>query len=165
MRKTLGVCALTTSFLAAAGIAVATASGTDTRPGDGKHVEILHLRTVDVAEQFIDLGDPGFSQGDQNVFTADLFMDDRRVGFDGGTCTVVRIHPDGSSSLQCLGSNSLPDGQLTVQGLVSTSAEGELQPFELAITGGTGRYKTARGQVNGRPISETSLDLVFRIVR
>jgi hypothetical protein len=163
MRKTLGVCVLTALLLAVAGFAVATASGTGT--GDGKHVEILHLRTVDVAETFIDLGDTGFSQGDQNVFTADVFKDDRRVGFDGGTCTVVRINPDGSSSLQCLGSNSLPDGSLTVQGLVSISAAGELQPFELAITGGTGRYKTAHGQVNGRPLSETSLDLVFRIVR
>jgi hypothetical protein len=168
MRKTFGMCAVAALLFALAGV-VASASGTGFASGEASdhrgHLQVLHVRTVDVAERFIDLGDPDFSQGDRNVFTADLYEGDRRVGFDGGFCTVVRIHPDGSSTLQCLGTNSLPYGQLTVQGFVNVSAEGELQPFELAITGGTGGYRTARGQVDGRPVGETGLDLVFRIFR
>jgi hypothetical protein len=39
---------------------------------------------------------------------------------------------------------SLPQGQITVQGLIDFTDPG---PFTLAITGGTGAYRTARGEV------------------
>ena len=81
------------------------------------------------------------------------------VGEDGGTCTVTRIASGGAATLHCLGTNSLPGGQISVQGL---TAPGE--PFELAITGGTGRYRKARGQVIGENTSPTemSIKLVLR---
>ena len=52
-----------------------------------------------------------------------------------------------------------PEPLIAVQGL---AAPGE--PFELAITGGTGRYSTARGQVVGRNTSPTEMeiDLILR---
>ena len=46
---------------------------------------------------------------------------------------------------QCAATVSLPEGQLTVQGPATLTETGN-QPFMLAITGGTGAYRTARGR-------------------
>ncbi len=161
MRRAFILLATTTLVLGAASFTFASASNTKSRAHDQSRV--LKLRAIDVASQFIDLGAEGYSQGDQNVFTSDLFAEGRRVGYDGGTCTVVRVNDDGSSVLQCLGTNRLRGGQISVQGFVDISAEGALQPFKLGITGGTQRYHKAHGQVVGNPISETELDLRFHI--
>ena len=48
------------------------------------------------------------------------------------------------------------DGQIAVQGF---AAPGE--PFELAITGGTGRYRAVRGQVIGKNTSPTEMDITL----
>jgi hypothetical protein len=157
MRKALVLIATAALLLGGAAFMVSSASGTNT--GD-----TLRLRAVDVAEQFVDVGQEGFSQGDHVVFTSDLYAGTRKVGYDGGTCTVVRLVAEGSI-LHCVGTNSLPGGQVTVQGFVPTSSTGAIQPFQLAITGGTRKYRRAHGQVEGRAISDTELDLTLRIER
>ncbi len=56
-------------------------------------------------------------------------------------------------------------GQLTAQGLLDYGPDFASEgPFKLAITGGTGRYKTAHGQVRviDRPESDS---VTFRIIR
>ena len=86
-----------------------------------------------------------------------------------GLATTAAPAPSSASTttaalvLQCLGTNRLRGGQISVQGFVDISAEGALQPFKLGITGGTQRYHKAHGQVVGTPISETELDLRFHI--
>jgi hypothetical protein len=66
----------------------------------------------------------------------------------------VRVTEGGSATMHCVGNNTLPDGQIAVQGF---AAPGE--PFELGITGGTGRYSTARGQAVGHNTSPTEMDI------
>jgi hypothetical protein len=88
----------------------------------------------------LDLGEPGMSKGDQ------LIQDDRllnasgsEVGHDGVACTVT---DPSLPEAACQGSFSLALGQITVQFLNGPPA------VKIgAVTGGTGRYRNARGQV------------------
>jgi hypothetical protein len=147
-----------TLLLVAAGVS-ATGAASDTSSSDDKGGQVIQLTTKQVHQGFVDNGDPGFSVDDQFVFSNDLYQEGEKVGEDGGTCTVTRIATGGAVTLHCLGTNSLPGGQISVQGL---AAPGE--PFELAITGGTGHYRKARGQVFGENTSPTemSIKLVLR---
>jgi hypothetical protein len=142
---------------AAAGAMAATAASDDVPHEAGG--QIIHLTTKQVHQGFVDHGAAGFTMDDQFVFSNDLYRNGRKVGEDGGTCTVTRIPDGGAPTLHCLGTNSLPGGQISVQGL---TAPGE--PFEFAITGGTGRYSQARGYVSGENTSPTemSIDVVLR---
>jgi allene oxide cyclase-like protein len=119
------------------------------------NVTVLHLTSRQVESQFVDVaplagptGGPP-SLGDSFVFSENLFRDGRRVGFDGGACTFVRVeHPPGA--LQCLVTARIGGDQLTVQGFAFE------QPTNVfAITGGTGRWRNAGGQAVVREVSET----------
>jgi hypothetical protein len=78
------------------------------------------------------------SKGDQIVFHDLLFRDGHQVGQDGGFCTVVNNDPLLAS---CTGTIQLPNGQITFAWLNSPPPR-----KQLAITGGTGHFRTARGQ-------------------
>jgi hypothetical protein len=137
--------------IAAAGIVVASATS-DPGDRDGRDGRVIELTTTQVNQDSVDLGQDGFSTSDQFVFTNDLKRDGQKVGEDGGTCTVTRIPAVGAPTLHCLGTNSLPGGQISVQGLTSPG-----KPFVFAITGGTGRYSDAQGQVFGENTSPTTM--------
>jgi hypothetical protein len=66
-----------------------------------------------------------------------------------GVCTVTRVEEDGASTLYCVGGDSLPGGQINTAGLVTYGADEEFreEPYFFAITGGTGKYRTAHGEV------------------
>ena len=57
----------------------------------------------------------------------------------------------------------LPKGQITVQGL-TTFTDGP-STFKLAITGGTGSYRTAHGVLIVDQTSEEESLLTFRVIR
>ena len=91
----------------------------------------------------LDLGDTGFSLGDEAVFSDDLLTkpNGQRIGFDGGVCTVVRVDDAaaGSGILHCVVAMSVKGGTITMQGL-NTVRNLALSGMEVsAITGGTGR--------------------------
>lgn len=88
---------------------------------------------------FSDLDQNGLpSKGDQIVFHDLLVRNGQQVGQDGGSCTVVENTPLLAS---CTGTIQLRGGQIAFQWLNSPPPR-----KSLAITGGTGRFKTARGQ-------------------
>jgi hypothetical protein len=70
--------------------------------------------------------------------------------------------PRVSATLQCVATLSLPKGQITVQGL-PTFTEGPAS-FFLAITGGTGAYKTAHGQVKVVQVSDVESRLTLFLI-
>lgn len=161
MRKRLTVGAATGLVLAAGGIAVgATSASSDQSAGD-----VLRLVGTEVSSQFLDLGEADFSEGDQFVFTNDLLRGDTKVGEDGGWCIVTRLTQEGANSWECHGVNSLPGGLITVQGSVTYAPGEELkaEPYQFAITGGTGRYRDAGGTVRIEEVSPEKLRLTFRI--
>jgi hypothetical protein len=122
-------------------------------PGENERPwKVLHLferATGDLV--FIDLGTPGPSIGDRLVWSARIFdTNNQAIGRDAADCVIVSLAPneppDRQQVVQCTISVQLPDGQLTVQGL----AQGTENHF--AITGGTGAYRKARGEVLAKDI-------------
>jgi hypothetical protein len=152
--------------VASVAIAAGAASSGDRIRGSSGGGAVFHLVGKEVASTFLDLGDPDFSQGDQFAFTNDLYRGGKKVGEDGGWCTVVRLTAEGAATFKCVGSNQLRGGQITVQGLVTYGPDEEIKrdPYFFAITGGTGKYKDAGGQVKIEEVGGGELHLTFRIV-
>lgn len=153
MRRALKLSAVVASVLAAATASMAYANASSDHDG----VEVIQATRTTVEETFLDLDHSGGpTLGDQQVFSADFFMDGRKIGFDGGTCTLVRT----PETYQCVATNSLPRGGFSVQGLLDFSrGEG---PYTLAITGGTRAYRLARGEVEVI-LREPNDSVTFRI--
>ncbi len=62
-------------------------------------------------------------------------------------CTTVSLQ---RHDAQCIGTFWFPDGEITVQGLLRL---GNPAPYAAPITGGSGKYQGARGELHVRPIS------------
>ena len=105
---------------------------------DDAHPRVIRLTGVNVTTETIDLGAPGSSISDIIVISDALFQHEEQVGVHGGTCTVVQVEP---VLLHCVVTFTLPDGQITVQGLVTPDRAEE----QVAVTGGTGAYRAAQG--------------------
>ncbi|MER5460248.1 hypothetical protein ABT010_06075 [Streptomyces sp. NPDC002668] len=55
-------------------------------------------------------------------------------------------------------------GQITAQGLIAVTAAGPGE-VDLAITGGTGVYRTVRGTIHAVRVSDTEAHLTVRLIR
>jgi hypothetical protein len=97
----------------------------------------------------------GPSVGDRYTFSEWITQNGRRVGTGGGTCTLVAV-TDTATTQQCVITAALARGQLDVAGLATYSSTAAPHPVRYAITGGTGDYRTARGEVTVTPIVEGS---------
>ena len=167
MSKRLTLGAATGLVLAAGGIAIGAASASSDASSDNRESSghVLRLVGKEVSSQYLDLGEADFSEGDQFPFTNDLFRGDKKVGEDGGLCVVIRLTQEGASTLECHGVNSLPGGQITVQGMVTYGPTEEIKadPYDFAITGGTGKYRGAGGTVRIKEVPGGELHLTFRV--
>ncbi|WP_260848991.1 allene oxide cyclase barrel-like domain-containing protein [Streptomyces sp. SLBN-118] len=161
MALRLGAVAGLTAVLAGLPIAGAAAA-TSSSYGPGSDDKVINLRSHLTSRTDLDLGEPGFDQGDEEVFTDDLFRGNVKVGHDGGVCTLLTLEPDGSSESQCVATFSLPRGQIAAQGLIRLSATGEAD-FDIAITGGTGEYRKARGHISGTFVNATDAELAIHL--
>jgi hypothetical protein len=130
----------------------------------------LVLFEHDTEQNVIDHGKPGPGPGDQFIFSGDVF--DRPGGvFLGratGMCTTLTGDQTGGETT-CGATFTLADGQIAVQGLVDNAAlfvRGD--PTPLYITGGTGMYRTARGdgtiQVPVDVPDQTDANFVLNVV-
>ena len=164
MRTKLGIGLLVLLALAIAALPAASAPSPAGSRGDDDEVEVIRVLATTVQEANLDLGEEGDSLGDQFVFSDDLSRHGESVGILGATCTLVRLDQTSATS-QCLATAELPKGQIAVHGLITFSEETEDEPFRLAITGGTGRYKEAHGHVTVVTVSETEERLTFHIIR
>jgi hypothetical protein len=88
---------------------------------------------------------------------ARLLKGDTEVGHQGGVCTVTSV---ARSEAQCLATYSLRGGQITGQALVNL---GNPAPYAVAITGGSGTYQGAEGEVRVQPVSDTRGILTFHL--
>jgi hypothetical protein len=109
-------------------------AGTDSARG---HEVTLRFDVETSPFNYTDLGEPGPSAADVIVFHDSLFRNGRQVGHEVGSCVVVE--PSGLSN--CSGVVTL-DGQ----GTITYAFENAPPPEKtLAVTGGSGRYRTAHG--------------------
>jgi hypothetical protein len=157
MFRKLLVGALTTAIVAAGASMAVAGSGEDDGDDNGDAIRVT-ARFIDEAE--IDLPPSGFGAGDRFVITQDLYRDEEKVGHSGIECTFVRLEGEAATA-QCVASFVLPAGQITVQGLVTFSQDDE--PFTVAVTGGTGRYRDVDGELRVEPVSEEEERLTFRL--
>jgi allene oxide cyclase len=121
----------------------------------GKVIHVVEHATTDATT---DTGDPGDTSGDILTFANDVFdaSDSTKVGTDQGYC--IRITAPGS--YECNWTTFLEDGQIAVEGPFFDTSDSVV-----AITGGTGAYRNARGQMvlkarNGG----TEFDFTFRVI-
>jgi hypothetical protein len=120
----------------------------------GRHA--LRVVGTTTQAQFLDLGMPGPSLGDEFVFSETLSRRGHDVGTAGGVCTATEVTPPYDvTTFHCVATLDLERGQITLQGLVEFQSEGIMEPFTVAITGGTGAYFGAGGEARIRPVSDT----------
>jgi hypothetical protein len=143
--------------LVALGLVAATASAHD----HGHGFQLTGKVIAPPAQ--LDLGAPGLSAGDQQIISMDVFAGTKKVGESHVVCSVVRVDPATKASIaQCENVTSLPGGQLVAAGLV-TSAQEETSPFIQAITGGTGAYRNAHGQLTVSEAGPQPATLTFDV--
>ena len=150
--------ALAAAVLAGAGsllVAVPAAAGDDP----------LRLTTVAVPDRTtdLDLGEPGPSAGDTQVFLDDVQRDGETVGTNAGSCTLTMFTEERLVGA-CTATLMLPEGTITTQGVFDEDPSAGPTGFTWAVTGGTGRYTTARGEATGTFRPGTDLvDLEIRL--
>jgi hypothetical protein len=90
-----------------------------------------------------------------------VYAGDKKIGTSDLTCTIVRLDlPKHFFAAECFNTTVLPGGQITAQGYV-TSDEIEKVPFKQAITGGTGVYKRAHGELTVDEAGDGPAHLTF----
>ncbi|MEU1941250.1 hypothetical protein ACFW95_34615 [Streptomyces sp. NPDC059474] len=89
-----------------------------------------------------DVGTPGLSVGDEFVYADKLFQGGKRIGQDGSSCQVTKLVGE-QITTNCVLSVQLPDGQITAQSLWVKGTE----TVRMAVTGGTGAYRGAKGEL------------------
>jgi len=91
----------------------------------------------------------------QPVFDA---ANQKQVGTDNGSC----VRTAAGSAWECIWTVTLSDGQITVEGPFYDTKDSVL-----AITGGTGAYTQARGQMtlHARNAEGTEYDFSYEIVK
>ena len=171
MQRNLGIASAVVLALALVVSSFTLAAGSDNAKADDRdHVQTIQLTATSFANQDIDVGPSGLSLGDYFVATEDLFRQGKKVGTDHAVCTLTRLVPRTGTpkrfAVQCVATLLLPEGQITVQGVRTGSLSAQEPPrFTLAITGGTGAYKTARGQVRIVDINATESRLTLTLIR
>jgi hypothetical protein len=118
-------------------------------------VQTIQLVAKQTNATLLVLAAPGHGPvGNQFLGTDDLYRQGSKVGDDATVCQFMADLGQAGGRFQCLVTVSLPEGQLTAQGLATLTETGG-QAFTLAITGGTGAYRTAHGEVRVAQVSET----------
>jgi hypothetical protein len=154
MGKRLGMLGAAIALTALAVGVVSPALGSSGDDDDGR--QVIRVVSITTEEEFLDFGAEDFSLGDEFVFSAELRKGGKEVGTFGAVCTITSLE---RQQAQCVATASFTDGQITVQGLLT----GEPETFVLPVTGGSGEFKGADGEVHVRQVSDTREILTFRL--
>jgi hypothetical protein len=106
-----------------------------------------------------DTGEKGDSAGDILTFANDVYdeANAKKVGDDNGWC----VRTVKGKAWECFWTLNLADGQITVEGPFLDG-----QDSTVAVTGGTGKYKEARGDMllHARNKEGTEFDFKYSLV-
>jgi len=119
----------------------------------------LHVIEHATTDTVIDTGLPGDTTGDLLTFHNAVFnaTNAERVGRDQGDC--IRISPS-HGSWECRWVTRVPGGSITVEGPFF-----DAQNSVLAVTGGTGIYRNARGTMGLQARNGgAEYDFIFNLV-
>jgi len=113
-----------------------------------------------VSDTTADTGPAGDSVGDVLAFANPIFdaKNTHQVGTDNGSCIRTAV----GVSYECSWTTSLPGGSIVVSGPFLDAGDSTL-----AVTGGTGKYRGASGQMrlHARDASGSSYDFTFSLGR
>jgi Allene oxide cyclase barrel like domain len=167
--RRLGIFGAVIAVMALAVGAVSPALGSSSRgsasTSSGHADKQQTIRVIAVFTEFdanIDVGAPGLSLGDEVVFSGNLLRNGEQVGRIGVVCTFVSTANADRVEAQCPTTSILPGGQITTQGTIVNRSLN----FTLPITGGSGRYQGAGGQVVSRDVStptQPQVELTFQL--
>ena len=147
--------------LVAAGLIAATAVAISivSVSAAGSKVTRIHVIERATTDTPVDLTANGDSTGDLLTFHNDLYDETNSevVGTSHGDCVRIEV----GVSWECRWVNTFEDGSITVEGPFMDAG-----PSALAITGGTGEFRGARGSMRlvARDDAGTEFDFIFRIL-
>jgi allene oxide cyclase len=143
------------AVLSAVAIAISLVSVSFAGPRITRIAVVEHATT----DTPVDLTANGDSTGDLLTFHNEVFDEANEVvvGSAHGDCVRIEV----GVSWQCRWTTSFDEGSITVEGPFYDAA-----PSVLAITGGTGMYREARGSMRlvARDDAGTEFDFVFRVL-
>ncbi len=153
--------AMVALFLGLSAVLVGCGDEATGQPADETPV----VRTIELVEHVVnealtDHPPMGDSAGDVLTFANQLYNKENttQVGTDQGYCLRVDV----GKSFECTWTAFLSDGQITVAGPFFDAKESTL-----AITGGTGAYKGAHGEMDlgfrDTPMGTVEYDFVYRV--
>jgi len=118
-------------------------------------IHIVEHATTDVTSH---IGAKPDNRGDVLTFTNDVYdaNDKGKVGTDNGFCIRTAV----GKAYECLWTTSLKGGQITVEGPFLDAGDSVL-----AVTGGTGQYAGAKGEMalHARDAKGSAYDFRFRL--
>src|SRR5262245_35093027 len=135
-------------------VAVVNATAKDKPKQKGNSIHVIEHATSDAVTN----GSATDAAGNVLTFANDVFdnADKSKVGSDQGYCVRIVV----GKSWECNWTTFLPDGQITVEGPFSDTGN-----TVLAITGGTGSFRNARGFMDliYHDPAGTKFDFVFHL--
>jgi allene oxide cyclase len=144
--------------LLAASVALVIVVNASAGPGEqhgGRTITVVEHATTDAVTN----GTAGDDVGNILTFANDVFnaADTQKVGTNQGSCIRMVV----GESWECSWTTFLPEGQITVQGPFFDTSDSIL-----AITGGTGAYRNARGEMELKfhNPTGTKFDFVFHVI-
>jgi hypothetical protein len=135
---------ITSALAATAALAAAPATWSHSAAASSATLTLVGQPTGDA---FLDHDASGEEPtvGDEFVTAERLLRDGEVVGQAGGSCQIVAPAANHQFTFHCTVTLRLPAGQIAMDGLATFGEQGP-QPMAMAITGGTGSYRLARGQ-------------------
>jgi hypothetical protein len=143
MRKVALASAATALVLALVGVVMVSAQAAEPGAHKAKTLtfDVVFSPFSPIAANNVRDPNPGFALGDELVFHDQLFAKGTQVGDDLGSCVIASITAT-ELAANCSLVIRLPDGNLTGQFVAIAGPA----PREIALTGGTGRYRAAGGE-------------------
>jgi hypothetical protein len=125
---------------AGVGVAIVAAAPASAKPAG----QTISFTERQISDRNFNLGSAhGIAVGAVELSADNLMQGSKQIGRDGGSCTITRLSARTADDL-CLDILALAGGEIDLAGLVSSTPQGPVT-FQLAVTGGTGRYQDARG--------------------
>ncbi len=152
MKRVIALALLAASVIL---VLVVGASAGPGGPKGGKTISVVEHATTDAVTN----GTAADDVGNILTFANPVFnsADTKQVGTSQGSCVRITV----GESWECSWTTFLKKGQITVQGPFSDAGDSVL-----AITGGTGKYRNARGEMELKfhDPTGTKFDFIFHVI-
>ena len=153
MARRTGV--LGAAIIAVAILVVGVASAAAGSSGNDNRNRTIRVDAIVTELNLVHAGKTTPTLGDEIVFSQKLLRRGKQIGHAGAVCTTVSLE---HNEAQCIATYMFSGGQITAQTLITL---GSTAPYTVPITGGSGEYEGAEGEIQVSPVSATQGILTF----